>query len=544
MSSSLHALRRRVRLRDEDGFTMLLAIGVMFVTGLLLVAAFTVANGEVSETRTNTFQRQAYYAALAGIQQYEAKLQAEPSYWQTCEAPSANLPEEENQSYAVTVLVASTAPSGTEKCSTSSPFESVIESKGTLMNTFRIKSIGTVGTGKSKATRSLIATFKVSGFLDYVYYTNFETEDPGLYEAPSGCAAKYRSEWSAKGLSCATITFTNSDDVKGPMHSNDAAKVEGTVAFGREGQSPADSVEINGGTYPEAENECKSGSGEAKFYTSTKCYTAKGPTILPPEGDTSLAQYVESENHFTGETRLALNGTSNTIEVTKVTANAVTKKIETSTSTINWPKNGLIYVDGSCAETTRSYAIDNETEMYEKVSCGTVYVNGTYSKPLTVAGTNDVVVNGNIVPTGVTAGNAPTGTATMGLIAGEFVRIYHPVKSGSTNTLNSCSAENLSSSEDPLKWGAMTNPWIYAAILSTNHSFFVDNFKCGKQLEELNVYGAIAQDYRGIVGQVGSSGYIKDYKYDSRLATDEPPYFLAPLKAGWKISRLTAPSPG
>ena len=92
--------------------------------------------------------------------------------------------------------------------------------------------------------------------------------------------------------------------------------------------------------------------------------------------------------------------------------------------------------------------------------------------------------------------------------------------------------------------GSLENIWVYAAILSTSHSFLVDNFTCGEELGKLNVYGAIAQDYRGIVGTSGETGYIKDYKYDGRLATDEPPYFLAPLKAGWKIIRETAPSAG
>lgn len=543
MSLTGTALPRRPRLRGEDGFTMIVAIGVMFVTGLLLVAAFTIANGEVLATRTNTYQKQAYYAALAGIQEYTAKLQAEPNYWQTCEAPAATLPEEENQSYADTVMVASSAPSGTEKCSTTKPFETVIESKGAAANTFRVKSVGTAGTGSSKSTRTLIATFKVSGFLDYVYYTNYETEDPGLYNAPSGCAGKYYSEWVGK-YSCEVITFSESDNVKGPMHTNDAAKVEGKVEFGRTGRSTPDSIEINGGTYPEAEKECKSGSGEAVFNTTSKCYTTKGATILPPEGDESLAQYVESENHFEGETRLALNGAAGTITVTSVTANTTTKKIETTAKTINWPKNGLIYVSGSCAEETNSYGTDNEAEMYQKVGCGTVYVSGTYSKSLTVAGSNDVVITGNIYPTGLTLGSEPTGSATLGLIAGEYVRIYHPVKNGYTNALRNCNAPNASSSEDPLKVGTLTEPWIYAAILSTNHSFFVDNFACGAKLGNLNVYGAIAQDYRGIVAEAGKSGYTKDYKYDQRLASDEPPYFLAPLKSGWKVSRLTAPAPG
>jgi hypothetical protein len=46
------------------------------------------------------------------------------------------------------------------------------------------------------------------------------------------------------------------------------------------------------------------------------------------------------------------------------------------------------------------------------------------------------------------------------------------------------------------------------------------------------------------VGTTGGTGYLKNYNYDERLATDEPPYFLAPLKAGWKIIRETAPTQG
>ena len=59
------------------------------------------------------------------------------------------------------------------------------------------------------------------------------------------------------------------------------------------------------------------------------------------------------------------------------------------------------------------------------------------------------------------------------------------------------------------------------------------------------MYGAIAQNYRGPVGTTaGPTGYTKNYKYDGRLAVDEPPYFLSPFKAGWKVIRETAPTPG
>jgi type II secretory pathway pseudopilin PulG len=528
--------------RSEAGFTLILALSVMLVTSLLMAAVLTVTVGEVTSTHRDTTQKQAYYAALAGVQEYEYQLQANPDYWETCEGPKSSVPEEASERYEVAVLPASTAPKGTTACVASNPFATVIQSEGSLANTFRIKSTGFAGSEQ----RSIVATFKVAGFLNYVFFTNFETADPLLADNegyPAECAEKHHSEWTKDGLSCDTITFTSGDEVNGPMHTNDAAKVEGTASFGRDSRLVAgqpDSVEIDGGTYPEdSEEKCK--GGNPKFYTATGCYT-KGEELLMPESDTSLSAYVESANKFAGETRLVLNGTTNTIGVINFNA-----KAEETTETLSWPKNGLIYVAArACGYTFKDYDSDNSEQMEHEKGCGNVYVSGTYSKSLTVAAENDVIINGDIYPTSVAGklGNEPTGTATLGLIASEFVRVYHPVKTGGTNSGTSCNEESQNSTEDPNKWGAMTSPYIYAAILSTGNSFLVDNYRCGAQLGSLHVYGAIAQNYRGIVGLIGTSGYLKDYKYDERLATDEPPYFLAPLKAGWKVFRETAPSRG
>jgi len=510
----------RARLRGEEGFTLLIALGVMFVTSLLLVAAFTVTNSDVHLSHVDATQKQAYYAALAGIQEYEYKLQANPNYWQTCEGPSSTVPEESTEHYEVSVLPASSSPEGAA-CSVANPFNTVIESKGTLANTFRVKATGYAGTEK----RSLVATFKVNGFLNYIYFTNFETLDPQLYgeeTLANNCKEKYYSQWNGK-FECQNIEFTTGDSVNGPMHTNDAADVGGAATFGREGHNPADSVEINGGTYPTA--GC---GGSAKYYTATKCYT-KGPVLVAPAEDTSLATYTESANKYYGVTHLALNGAANTITVTYFKGGVEKKE------TVAWPKNGLIYVqpskEAACTYNYEYANSDNAAETSEEKGCGNVYVHGTYSKSLTVAGYNDLIIDGELYPTSVEGklGSEPSGTATLGLIASKYVRIYHPC-SGGTNG-----------------GGSLSNPWIYAAILSTAHSFIVDNFNCGATLGKLHIFGAIAQNYRGAVGTGGGgggTGYIKDYKYDGRLATDEPPYFLQPLKAGWKVIRQTAPTGG
>jgi Tfp pilus assembly protein PilX len=522
------SLRARALLASQDGFTMLIALGVMLVASLLLVAAFEAANGDIHLSHKDTVQKQAYYAALAGIQEYEYHLQANPNYWETCASPANTVPQEPNEHYEIKLLPASTAPEGTKACSAASPFATMIQSSGSEANTFRIESIGTAGKAgtSSYATRAIVATFHVVGFLNFIYFTQYEDGDFALYGGPNECENYYATRVKL-GINeeCTTIVFANSDTVEGPMHTDDAADICGKAFFGRAGHNPPDVVEINGGVY----STC--GGAEPTFNTANK-KSSVGIELLTPEGDTSLATYVkEGGDEFKGATHIVLNGAASTMSVTN------SKK---ETKTYEWPTNGLVYVSanaeaGGCkfAYSNSPKESSNTTEEENEANCGNVYVSGTYSKSLTVAAEQDLIIRGEVYPTSVAGklGSEPTGTATLGLIAGSYVRIYHPLTS-----TNCGSAENGKES--------LENPWIYAAILSTNHSFAVDNYACGEGLGKLHVYGAIGQRFRGVVGRTSGTGYIKDYKYDERLAVDEPPYFLNPLNAGWEVARETAPTAG
>jgi hypothetical protein len=560
-------------IRAQDGVTMIIAMLVMLVTSLLLVATFTAANDDAQLSHADLTQKQAYYAALAGVQEYEYQLEANPDYWESCPEPKGPVPNESSESYAVTTLAAHSAPSTENTCTASSPpsnpFKTLIESKGTLTNTFRIESIGKTGTSK----RTIIANFQVAGFLNYIYFTQYENQDPNSYktsETQKKDCENYRPERETlekkDAISCQNIEFASEDSVNGPMKTDDKALICNGAEFGRAGHEPLDPVEIDLGV--ESAGSC--GSSEGPVYnTANKKPTEGKPELVPPESDGSLKAYVEhepQENEYSGLTYIELEGATNQIKVTNAAVNGgQPKKIE-------WPKNGLIYVQssGSCAYNEfEQKNTDTSTTLAKEANCGSVYVKGTSSatKSLTIAAEEDLIINGSIIPSGVTPPAAPSGTTTVGLIATRFVRVYHPVvetyeaigssknkcntyKVGSTTKedkyLGGSKCEythNEEACDAPNATGSLTDPWIYAAILSTSHSFLVDNDQCGASLENLNVYGAIAQKFRGIVGQ-GSAGYIKEYIYDERLATDEPPYFLAPLKAGWKIARLTAASPG
>ena len=74
-------------------------------------------------------------------------------------------------------------------------------------------------------------------------------------------------------------------------------------------------------------------------------------------------------------------------------------------------------------------------------------------------------------------------------------------------------------------------------MLSLQHSFIADNYRCGNKLGTITAKGAIAQKFRGPVGLVGSTGFIKDYNYDDRLRYRSPPFFLDPVSAAWGVVR-------
>ena len=78
---------------------MIFMLGVMAVTSLLVIAAFTSANGEVHLTSTDAAQKKAYYAAEAGVEDYEYHLTEDGNYLDYCTSPTPANPAL-NQYYA------------------------------------------------------------------------------------------------------------------------------------------------------------------------------------------------------------------------------------------------------------------------------------------------------------------------------------------------------------------------------------------------------------------------------------------------------------
>lgn len=562
------------RTDNEAGFTMIMTvIGLSLMAALVLVAV-TAVNGDSHLTSHDLEQKRAYEAAKAGIDNYAYHLHGNNSYWTLCagvttptetktavnlSGSTANrlpVPGGTGAEYAIELLPSTTQTKYTQ-CNTEHATESMLQSLDPLKGTFRIRSTGFAGTVK----RSIVATFRPASFLDYVYFTQRETSDPRTYgeeavvkAAETQCfktiaEKRYESEiLPGKGY-CKTISFVSGDFINGPMHTNDAFVICGEPTLGG---SAADPVEVSGPpvgwfsttSIPHSGSSCV---GSEKNFKGT--FTANSAVLTPPPTNSELQSIAEPQFRYKGQIRICLSAKSMTVmTLTAVNTCAAPASVLYS-GTI--PGNGVVYDEsGTCSGAytpfNLSYGITEPPS-----ECGNVYIEGNYTGQLTVAAANDIVITGNICLE--TCSNEPPmkGEGVLGLVANNFVRIYHPVQLKHPqectshfehgHSVEECK-ENTSVTECTGNGtGTLESVTIDAAILAIAHSFIVDNYDCGAKLGTLKVNGAIAQKYRGAVGTTGSggSGYLKSYNYDSRLKYIEPPSFIAPEKTAWVIGRET-----
>jgi Tfp pilus assembly protein PilX len=513
--------------REDRGFTTVTVMMVVLVGGLLVTGAFAAANPDILYSRADQDRKAAYAAAEAGLNVYAFHLNQDNGYWARCtnvpppnatESSAVNQPwngagadprawrtvQGTNTSYAIELLPAN----GYTQCSEAQAEATMIDNTN---GTFRIRA-----TGKSnQRKRSIVATFKRRSFLDYIYFTNFETADPVTYGtasaiawASANCQVWYRQNRDSQ---CTAIQFAANDVVAGPFHTNDDILTCTSPTFGR---TPADPIEVSAPA-PGYRPSC--GPATPNFLGT---WTTSAPVLTMPPSNTTLKTLAGVT--YTGTTKIALNGANMTI--TPPTG---------APSTVAIPSNGVIYVQsGTCGSTGYNINQDYSTP----TGCGDVWVHGTTSQNITIAADNDVIVDGDLYKS---ADNL------VGLIANNFVRVYHPVtrppppppggggggEGGGGGGGTSCTGNAT---------GTMQNITIQAAILALQHSFIVDNYFCGAQLGTLTVLGAIAQRFRGPVGTMGSSGgtgYTKSYNYDDRLRYREPPSFLDPVQVSWRIAR-------
>lgn len=575
---------KRVRMPIDDrerGVALVTVIGVSAILSALLIAAVAYGMGSMRKAQSDSDWNAALAAAYAGVEEYESRLANDTGYHAfgnpaaTFSAGSAvSLPTAtgaENPAFGL-------GPTGTWGTVAGSGGKAqfryeVDKSMFNVDNTLRLRSTGRVG----KETRTIVADLKQLGFIDFLYFTDFEVRDPQATNPNSttNCAIHYYDPVSRSA--CSEIFFGGADEINGPMHTNDAFQTNGQAKFN--GKTTTSYKAASGKNYIRD-------TGTAPIFKYPADDPAYVGTIGMPATNAELKKETRSDLGaevpntgclYTGPTSIEFhsNGTMTVISPWTVATNT-TGVADTGGSappkcgtpgvtglakstgggggggggtrryvgeTIDIPANSVIYVQSvptaagnvnrtaststppgtpsvSCASSGNAigYPMSSETVPFSSsYGCrnGDAFVKGDLRGNITIAAENYIYVTGDIE-------YVDEDRDMLGLVGNNAVWVWNPY-SGSSALL-----------PDDRR--------IDAAILSVAHTFMVQNYDKGGNNNRgvLTINGAIAQKFRGPVGQGSggsiSTGYAKDYNYDDRFQRTAPPKFLSPVTTTYGVN--------
>jgi len=583
-------LQTRVQDR-ERGLALLLVIGVAAVLAAVVVAAISYSMGGLRKARSDQDWNAAMAAAYAGVEEYQSHLANDTGYFLlgnplspfsnptlTTINPPVSLPTgpAANRAFGL-----GTGASGTWASVAGSDDEAqfryeIDNTKFGTDGTLRLRSTGRSG-GESGETRTIVADLKQQGFIDFLYFTDYEVRDPTATNPTStvNCAIRYPNPRSA----CTTIYFGGSDVIKGPLHTNDAFQTNGAASF--QGKTTTAWQAASGPNYVHS-------SGSLPVFSVSGDPEVTAIIGMPPtnsqlkkETRSDLAEVTNPGCLYTGPTSITLNndGTMQVISPwTKATRTsdvndsaaggttpsacgtpgstglAKTQVISGSTRYVGQSvtifANMVIYIQnvpsasgnanrtsstttppGSPAVNCESngnslrYPKNNEDVPFTNAyGCknGDVFVKGELEGKVTIAAENYIYVTGDLK-------YEDQARDMLGLVGNNAVWVWNPMDGNS-----------------PLNGG--NDRRIDAAILSVAHTFMVQNYDEGSNDRgTLTVNGAIAQKFRGPVGTgLGASmstGYAKDYNYDERFRYTAPPKFLSPVTTTYGVNVWVEVSP-
>lgn len=336
--------------------------------------------------------------------------------------------------------------------------------------------------------------------------------------------------------------FISADTISGPLHTNDAIKICGNPDF--RGKTSTSWDPASGNRWRDScptSHPTFATSGDPRYQTTLD---------IPPSNKTLQNQTSTAAGGclYTGPTRIKVLATGQMAVLSPFSRDTHNGCPTNGTGPL--PRNGVIYVQNvPSAATDANYTsgcpynvhgqahplglpISNDITQY---GCrnGDAFIEGTLKGQLTVAADNNIDVTWNLPYKDGTSGRD-----LLGLIANNYVEVWHPVKCNS-GTSSSCNLD-ANFPDETRRNSALSDPTIQAAILSVNHSFRVQNYSVGAPLGTLGLDGSIGQRYRGAVGTTSGgtvvTGYVKGYRYDRRLKYLAPPKFLDPVASAWAIA--------
>lgn len=154
----------RPSLRDQQGAALISVVGLGFIASILVATILMT----VTNLNTQTHRDQDFHVALgaaeAGIDELLYQLNADPYFWEQIRDGTSGLP-------ALDGWV--TIPGGDTESTYRYDATSFVEEEGTI----RVVATGSV----RDRQRTLDVTLRRRNFLDYLYFTEFETRPPAAY---------------------------------------------------------------------------------------------------------------------------------------------------------------------------------------------------------------------------------------------------------------------------------------------------------------------------------------------------------------------------
>jgi hypothetical protein len=597
----MNRLLKRLRNSDDSGYVLAVIIGLALVMLIMVATTLTVTTSGEQKSYTDTAWNASLAAAYAGVEDYKSRIENDSSYARygnpsdpyTATSTGITLPtgSSANPAFNITGQVWATVPGSNGDAH----FRYEVDnSKYGSTGVIRLRSTGKVG----NETRSVIADLKQNGFNDYVYYTNFEVQDPTVSGESASCA---NYEW-IRPSSCQDIQFAPGDVITGKVHSNDRLLVCGTDFEGAVTTASQTNplYAINGG--------CSDATWNGGVPKKTQSID------MPP---TNQEMRTETRNDlgsqvpnpgclYTGPTSITLNS-NGTITVispwTKFTNYSKTAGIPSSNpakcgipgtgagqlgssagATFNTPTDNLIFVQNVPSDSTDP----NYTSATAPKPAGFSCTTGTVGSGSNVRSKEGWTFGSLAYPTSIsttttdwwgrttttTTTEDPPFTSTVSAPA-YGCRNGDAFVKGTLKGHLTIASENYiyvvgdllysNNQEDVLGlvgqnavwiWNPMSNTTnnngitndsgtpmlpknrtIYGAILSVAHTIQVQNYHVGGARGTLKIVGSMAQNFRGTVGY-GSNGFLKDYGYDTRLTYMSPPKFLMPTSTTYNTTQV------
>jgi hypothetical protein len=601
--TSIVRLARRLR-SEERAMALPIVIGIGLAMLMLVATALSVTGAGLRKTNTDEDYIGALAAAYAGVEEYQSRLANDSTYqkygnpaspYTSATGSTVSLPIGANANPAFGIGTSgtwATVASAAGAATSVATFRYEIDnhdyaSKGVL----HLRSTGRVG----NVTRTVVADLKQKGFIDYVYFTNYETPDPsyiGGYalttDASTGDSMCARYLWgpsssrrvvgSTAQNGCLALQFFPGDTFDGEVRSNDQFLICGSTFKGAV-TSSSDTTPIF---------KTPSGCGTPDFQVGGKI--TKVPTIPMPQTNTEMRKETRNDLPsdvprpgclYTGPTviKFTSNGKMNVISPwTKFTNTAATVAGATNPAQCGTPgtgANGLGSATGATVDVLNLNLIfvqnvpavgaadANAPATAATVPANFACTNANGSTPAGWTFKNGATfiarypASGEITPYTINtavkhydckAGDIFVQGTLKGqttLAAEKYIYVTDDVLYSDrlTDVLGLVGQESVlvynprNSSSDAV-FPAEMNREIDAAILSVGHAFQAQNYD---QFDRgtLTVFGSIAQKYRGAVIS-GSNGYTKNYQYDTKYKTTAPPKFLTPVSTTYGVTQYAS----